>query len=156
MSYRVGIFRMAVLAMALGAVSCSRKEPDATPDGVVREWVQRMQRVHGNAEAAKAAYSLLSKPARGNLQERARMATAATGRKMEPEQMIVTSHFTLLFSPRQYQSRIAGDRAMVEVTGLDAAKEKASVPCVLEEDRWKVDLVLPPPPPVEKRADAGI
>jgi hypothetical protein len=115
-----------------------------------------MQRVHGNPDAAKSAFVLLSQPARANLEERARMATAATGRKMEPEQMIVTSRFALLFTPRQYKAKIAGERAIVEVTGLDSARETASVPCVLEEDKWRIDLALPPPPPVEKRPDGGL
>jgi hypothetical protein len=114
-----------------------------------------MQRVHGSPEDARAAYELLSQAAKANLEERARRASAATGRKMEPEQMIVPSRFSLRFAPRQLTARIAGERAIVEAVGADPDVEHASIPCVLENGAWRVDLLLPALPPVERRPDAG-
>lgn len=146
-------FVAAVVAAALGA--CSRRRPDATPEAVVREWIERMQRVHGSPDDARAAYELLSQGAKANLEERARRASAATGRKMEPEQMIVPSRFSLRFPPRQLTARVAGERAIVEAVGADPETERASIPCVLENGAWRVDLQLPALPPVEHRPDAG-
>ena len=143
------------LLVGLLALGCSRRRPDATPEAVVREWIDRMQRVHGSPEASRAAYALLSQAAKANLEERARRASAATGRKMEPEQMIAPSRFSLRFVPRQLTSRIAGDTAIVEASGADPEVEHASIRCVREEGAWRIDLQLPPLPPVERRPDAG-
>lgn len=146
-------FVAATLVAAMGA--CSRRRPDAAPEAVVREWIDRMQRVHGSPEDARAAYELLSQAAKANLEERARRASAATGRKMEPEQMIVPSRFSLRFAPRQLTARVAGERAIVEAVGADPEQERASIPCVLENGAWRVDLQLPALSPVERRPDAG-
>lgn len=148
--------RAALIGLCLLTTSCSRRRADSTPEGVVREWIERMQRVHGEPDAARSAYELLSQNARANLDERARRASAATGRKMEPEQMIVPSRFSLRFSPRQLTSRIAGDRAVVEAVGADPEVEHATIPCVRENGLWRIDLVLPPLAPIERRPDAGV
>ena len=149
--------RRAVLVLGFSLLTdCARAKPDETPEGVVRAWIEAMQRVHGDPEDVKRAYALLAEPAKKNLEERARRASDATGRKMTPESMLVPSRFSLRFSPRTYRSRVAGDRALVEVTGADPEVEKAQVPCVREEGRWRVDLVLPPLPAIEKRPDGGV
>lgn len=148
--------REALLGLCVFAASCSRRRPDSSPEAVVREWIERMQRVHGEPEAARAAFELLSQASRANLEERARRASAATGRKMGPEQMIVPSRFSLRFSPRQLTSRVAGDRAVVEAVGADPEVEHASIPCVRENGVWRIDLVLPPLAPIERRPDAGV
>lgn len=148
--------RSLLVGLCLLATGCSRRRPDATPESVVREWIDRMQRVHGSPEASRAAYALLSQAAKANLEERARRASAATGRKMEPEQMIVPSRFSLRFVPRQLTSRIAGDTAIVEAVGADPEVEHASIRCVRENQAWRIDLQLPPLPPVERRPDAGV
>ncbi len=147
--------RAALLAAAALLLSCGRQQPDDTPEGVIRAWIDLMQRAQADPGASLAAYDLLSRAAKENLQERARRATAATGRLMPPEEMLVPSRFTLRFEPRQMKPRIAGDRALVEVTGADPASEHASVPCVREDGHWRVDLMLPPLPELEKRPDAG-
>jgi len=121
----------------------------------VEEWLERMARVHGDPEDAARAYELLSTETKKNLEERARRASAATGRKMTPESMLAPSRFSLRFVPRSMRSRVAGDRAVVDVVGADPEVERAEVPCVLEEERWRIDLVLPPLPAIEKRPDGG-
>lgn len=118
-------------------------------------WLERMSRIHGHPEDAAHAHELLAADAKKNLQERARRASAATGRKMTPESMLAPSRFSLRFNPRTMRSRVAGDRAVVEVIGSNP-QEHAEVACVLEEGRWRVDLVLPPLPAIEKRPDGGL
>lgn len=144
--------RSAIATLALGLLgACSHGPPDATPEGAVREFIERMERVDGDPERARAAYELLSASTRENLIERARRASNATGRPMKPEEMLAPSRFVLLFRPHQMQAHITGDRALVSVMGMDPAVDRAQVPLVREEGRWRVELALPQLPPVEKR-----
>ena len=101
-------------------------------------------------EAAKAVYDLLSKRARENLAARAQRYSAATGKTIAPEAMIVPSRFQLRFEPQRYVAQIVGVHALVEVSGL-LPGDRAEVPCIYEDTAWRVDLVLPPLPPVQKR-----
>ena len=130
---------------------CRRRAPDETPEGVVAEWLERMARVHGDPDDAALAYELLSTDAKKNLEERARRASAATGRSLTPESMLVPSRFSLRFTPRTMRPRLGGDRALVDIVGASVEAERAEVPCVRERGRWRVDLVLPPLPEIEKR-----
>lgn len=151
---RVG--RRGALLAALGLLlSCSRQQPEETPEGVIRAWIELMQKAHGDPAANLAAYGLLSRDSQENLEERARRATAATGRTMPPQEMLVPSRFNLRFAPREMKARVAGDRAVVEVTGAEPTVEHATVRCVREDGRWRVELMLPPLPAIEKRPDAG-
>lgn len=144
--------RSLIAACALGLVAaCSHTPPDATPEGAVREFIERMERVDGDPERARAAYELLSASTRENLIERARRASHASGRPMKPEEMLAPSRFVLLFRPHQMQARITGNRAVVDVTGMDPNVDRAQVPLVREDGRWRVELDLPTLPPVEMR-----
>lgn len=150
--------RRPVLALALAlpllAAGCGRRVPNATPDGAVRELVERLRRVHGDPGDAKAAYELLSKRTQQNLSARAQRYSAATGKTIAPEAMIAPSRFLLRFEPERYAAKIAGGYALVEVTGL-LAGDHAQIPCVLEDEAWRVDLNLPPLPPVQMRPGSG-
>lgn len=148
--------RAMLAASCLLWVACTRRAADETPEGVVQAWLDRMEHVHENPDDAARAYELLSSETKKNLEERARRASAATGRKMSPESMLVPSRFSLRFVPRSMRARIAGERALVDVVGANAEVERAEVPCVLEEGRWRVDLVLPPLPAIETRPDGGL
>lgn len=145
---------LAAWALALVA-ACSHTPPDATPEGAVREFIERMERVDGDPERALAAYELLSANTRENLIERARRASHASGRPMKPEEMLAPSRFVLLFRPHQMQAHVTGDHAFVDVTGMDPNVDRARVPLVREEGRWRVELDLPQLPPVEKRPTAN-
>lgn len=147
------ILALAALATLAG---CNRKPPDATPEGVVREFLERMERVHGDPKDARAVFDLLSASAQTNLSDRARRASAAFGKRIGPEQMITPSHYFPRFHPRQWGTQIQGRRAAVELIGLDTASEHARIPCVFEDGRWKIDLALPPLPPVERRPGADL
>ncbi len=141
---------LVLCCVALALIGCGRRTPNATPDGAVRELVELMRRIHGDPGDAKAAYGMLSARARQNLTARAQRYSAASGKAITPEAMIVPSRFLLRFQPERYSAQIWGSSALVEVIGL-AADERAQVPCVFEEGVWRVDLGLPPLPPVQMR-----
>jgi len=144
-----------VLAAPLvSLLGCEEEASDGEPDRVVAEFIQRMQRVHGERKAARAAYDLLWSDARRNLAERAKRASDVAGREIAPEEMLPPSRFSLHHKPRQYAVRVDGDWAEVTVTGEDAAVDR--VKCVREDGKWRVVLELPPLPPIERRLDGGL
>ena len=140
---------LAALALLLG---CEEEGSDNEPDQLVAEFVTRMQRVHGDRKAARAAYDLLWGDARRNLAERAKRASDVAGREIAPEEMLPPSRFTLHHKPRRFEARVDGDWAEVTVTGEDAVVDR--VKCVREDGKWRVVLELPPLPPIERRSDA--
>lgn len=149
------------LAEALFAISvascggCSRSPPDASPEGTVRELLDRIGRIESNPAEAKVVFELLSSRTRANLTERAHRASTTSGREIPPEQMLAPGRFSLRFEPRQIHTRLLHDRAIVDMIGIDPATDHAEVPCVLEQGRWRVDIPLPPLAPPERRPDAG-
>jgi|SRR5580704_2281124 hypothetical protein len=142
-------------AVALVALTgCGRRAPNVTPDGTVRELVERMQRVHGDPRDARRVFELLSKRAQQNLAARALRYSAASGKAIAPEAMLVPSRVLLRFEPQSYAAQVSGAHARVEVLGFSAA-DRAQIPCVFEDGGWRVDLALPPLPPVEMRPGSG-
>ena len=80
-AHRVLRARELLLLAALSCgnlLACARQASDDTPERAVQEFIERMQRVHGDAAKSKAAYELLATPARANLEERAKRASAKT------------------------------------------------------------------------------
>ncbi len=147
--------QLLVLSAAVALVACSREKLDDRPERVVEELIERLQRVHGNPKTARGAYELLWSDAKNNLSERAKRASALSGRKVAPEEMISPSHFTLRFRPENYSAAIQGDWAVVTITGEDPAVQRHVVKCVLEDGSWRVVLELPPLPPIHQRPDGG-
>ncbi len=136
------------LAMALGAsaVACTRAAPDATPDGVVRLWLDKMETSTEDPRAMREAFVLLGPAARANLDERAQRASRVQGRRVEPYEMLAEGRFGLKFRPKAMVSRIEGDRAIVEVTGDAPMTEHAVVHCAREGASpgvWRVEPELP-------------
>src|SRR5262249_27733338 len=111
----------AVLVVAELLGGCGRRAFDTTPEGVVREFFERIEHLQGDPKDARGVFELLSRPAQANLAERAKRASAASGKRMAPEQMLAPSHFFPRFQPRQWGTRAVGNRALVDVIGLDAA-----------------------------------
>ncbi len=138
------------VALFVGSAGCNRRPVNATPDGAVRELVERLRLVNGDPVAAKAAFELLSKRARGNLGERAQRYSAASGKTIAPEAMMVPSRFVVRFEPQRYSAQISGNHALVEIIGLSAS-DRAQIACVFEDEAWRVDLSLPSLPPVQVR-----
>ena len=97
-------------------MSCESAPDEEGPEEVVREFLARMERVHGSPQDARAAYELMWSEARKNLGERAKRASAAAGRQVAPEEMIAPSRCSLAFLPQEYSSVIQGDWAEVTVS----------------------------------------
>lgn len=143
-----------VAVLLLTASACGRRPPNATPDGAVRELVERLLRAQGDPTDARAAFDLLSKRAQENLTARAQRYSAATGKAIPPEAMLVPARFITRFAPQRYTAQIAGVYALVEVTGVLAA-DRAQIPCMYEDGAWRVDIALPPLPAVQVRPGSG-
>jgi hypothetical protein len=120
----------------------------------VQDFIELMQRVHGDTSKSKAAFELLAAPARANLEERAKRASAASGRSVTPEEMLAPSRFYLSFQPRTWTSELGPDWAIVTVEG-DSPNQRKQIRCVREQGRWKVVVDLPELPPLERRDSTG-
>lgn len=136
----------------LGA--CERRAVDEQPEQVVEEFIARMQRVHGDPRAARAAYELLWGEARRNLAERAKRTSAVTGREVAPEEMLAPSRFALEVTPKHYVASVQGDWALVTVTGEEPRATPYAVRCVREDGGWRVVLELPPVAPIQQRPES--
>jgi len=140
----------ALLCACLALAGCGRRVPNATPDGAVRELVERMRRVKGDPADAKAAFEMLSKHSQENLVQRAKRYSDASGKAIAPEAMLAPSRFLLRFEPQRYVAQVSGAYAHVEILGLQA-DQRAKVPAIFEDGVWKVELVFPLLPPVQMR-----
>jgi hypothetical protein len=133
---------VAVIALAL-ASACSRPAPDATPEGVVRLWLEKMEAQPEDPHAAREAFLLLGPAARANLEKRAERASRSMGRRVEPYEMLAEGRFGLKFRPKTMTSSTTGDRATVDIVGSDPALEHATVLCAHEPSGWRVEPELP-------------
>ena len=145
-----------LLVLCLAQASCEAEAKDSTPERVVQEFMDRMQRVHGDPHAARLAYELLWVDARRNLAERAKRASAVAGREIAPEEMLAPSHFSLAYRPKKLSAHTDGDWSEVTVTGEANSTQPHVVKCVREDGRWRVVLELPLLPPIQRRVDGGI
>jgi hypothetical protein len=143
------LLALAGLLLALGS-GCSRKAPNATPEGAVRELVIALRQVDGDPSRAKIAFELLSKETRDNLVTRAERYGAASGKRIAPEQMIAPASFLEHFEARELKATITGRYAVVRAAGL-LDDERAEIPCVFEDGSWHVRIELPVLSPVEVR-----
>jgi len=60
-----------VASVAGACIACTRPAPDASPEGAVRAWLDRMEASDEDARAIRDAYALLGPAAQANLVERA-------------------------------------------------------------------------------------
>jgi len=151
---RLWIIVLGLSVLGLFSAGCAPRPANATPEGAVREFIDRMRIVGTDPAAAKAVFAVLSKRTRQNLAERAQRYSAASGKTIAPEAMIVPSRFTLRFEPQRMTSTVVGSHALVEVIGLNA-EERAKLTCAFEDDGWRVELELPPLPAVQVRPGSG-
>ncbi|HXS15624.1 MAG TPA: hypothetical protein VN764_00460 [Polyangiaceae bacterium] len=140
-----------VALASLLVLGCEPAPTQEVPGRVALEFVSAMRRVHGDVEAGKAAYQLMWQPARKNLEERARRASALSGRELHPGELIVPSWFALRLIPESYEERIDGQWAQVTLT--DGGGQSSVARLVLEEGKWKVALELPALTAIRSRVD---
>jgi hypothetical protein len=113
-------------------------------------FLQTMRQVHGDAAEGERALQMMWKPARDNLRERARRASALSGRELGEGEMIAPSWFALRIVPEKAEERVDGEWAEVTLTAHGG--QQAVARCVLEDDKWKVALELPPLAPIRSRS----
>ena len=147
--------RWSAIALAIACVACTRGAPDATPEGAVRLFVDRMESASDDPRAMHEAYQLLGPHARANLKERADRASKGQGRRYEPHEMLAEGRFGLKFRPKAMTSKIEGDDAFVDVRG-EGPEEHATVHCTREGAAWRVEPELPDVLAPQRRADGGI
>lgn len=147
--------RRLVLALALTLAACSHKPVDATPEGAVRAWIDKMESAADDPEAAKAAYELLGPKAKQNLKDRAERASRIQGRHVDAQDMLATGRFGLRFRPESMKATITGDDATVDVSGPDGTQH-AIVSCHREGEHWRVEPALPDQAELPRRPDAGM
>jgi hypothetical protein len=137
--------RRALIFVTLMVLSsaCSRAPQDATPEGVVKLWLERMEASTDDPRASHDAYLLLGPRARANLEERASRASKMQGRQATAEQMLAQGRFGLRFRPKSMTTAIHGNDATVDVVGSDAVSEHAVVQCDQENGAWKIEPDLP-------------
>ena len=144
-----------VLALAFGSLGCSRSAPDATPEGAVRLFVEKMESGAEDPRAMREAYQLLGPRARANLKERADRASKGQGRRYEPFEMLAEGRFGLKFRPKAMSTKVEGDDAFVDVRG-EGPEERATVRCVREAPAWRVEPELPDVIAPQRRTDGGL
>jgi len=142
-----------VVLVALLACGCSRAPQDATPEGVVKQWLDRMEASTEDARAAHEAFLLLGPRARANLEARADRASRMQGRQETAEQMLAQGRFGLKFRPKLLTSTIQGNDATVNVVGADAVSEHTTVHCVSENGAWRIEPELPEIAQLRRRDD---
>ncbi|HWL84171.1 MAG TPA: hypothetical protein VNO21_00030 [Polyangiaceae bacterium] len=139
-------FLLGALSMPWAAfeAGCTRSPPDATPDGVVQLWLEKMEASTKDPRAAREAYALLGPATRHNLEVRAQRASRIQGRRFEPYEMLAEGRFGLKFRPKtMHVAAVAGNEAKVDVVGADPAAEHASVQCAREQSVWRIEPDLP-------------
>lgn len=132
-------------------LGCKKQQNPQGPAAVVLEFVDAMRQVHGGAAAGRRVLDLVWKPARANLKERARRASALSSRELLEGELITPSWFALRFVPEKTQERIDGEWAEVILMGRSG--QQAVARCVQEEGKWKVALELPPLAPIRQRVE---
>lgn len=153
-SFAIVLVLVAALAAAFGSFGCSRAALDATPEGTVRLFVEKMETGSEDPRAMREAYQLLGPRARANLKERADRASKGQGRRYEPHEMLAEGRFGLKFRPKTMSAKIDGDDAFVLVKG-EGPEEQATVRCVREGIAWRVEPELPDVLAPQRRSDGG-
>lgn len=134
----------------LSCLACARRADEDGPERAVQEFIDRMQRVHGDVQKSRAAYELLALEDQAKLTERAARASAAMGRVVQPEEMLAPSRFYLGFQPRSWSAEQGPNWAVVTAEG-ESPRERKQIRCVRENERWRVLIDLPNLAPIEHR-----
>jgi len=141
---RAALLWAATIELA-AAASCGGSPVDESPVQTVRHFLELMERGAADEAALREAYRLLDASARKALAERAERAGTLARRRYEPWQMLAQGRFRLLFAPASpggMREHVTGERALVTVTGAKKG-ERAEVPLVREQGRWRIVLPIP-------------
>jgi hypothetical protein len=122
--------------------SCSRPPPDATPEGALREWLDRMDAQVTDPKKTKDAYALLDKTTQAKLEKRAERSSRIEGHRIDASEVLAQGRFALRFPPKHFTTTLAGTTATVAVTGAEPA-DVANIKCAKEGAVWRVVLDLP-------------
>lgn len=140
---------LGLVGVSASWVGCDPQSEPKGPARVAQDFVTTMKQVHGDQRQAEAAFEMLWEPARKNLQERARRASALSGRELHPGELIVPSWFALHIDPRRVEEQV--EEPWAHVVFFDDEGHSSTARLVLEQGDWKVALVLPPLSPIRKR-----
>ena len=143
-SFRLTLLCLAAARVTLSLAGCSRAPLDATPDGALRVWLEKMEAAEDDPAEMRGAYELFGPRAKKNLAERAARAGKAEGRKVEPWEVLAEGRFGLKFRPQRMTVTVdpkSPDEALVAVLGADPNVERALIHC----DREPVDPQAPRP-----------
>ena len=139
----MGVNRSAIVPFLLLALGCGA-DGSETPADTVQSFLDAMDRSANDGRRLADAYALLDVQAQDELRQRARKAETLTGRAFEPWEMLAQGRFRLRFAPATrggMRERLDGEEAIVTVTGSDG--ERADVPLVREDGRWRIRMLIP-------------
>ena len=123
-------FLVCTAVLLASGIACGRSALPETPVEVVRQFLEAMKHSADDESALVEAYGLLDQNAQRALTARATRARSLSGEAYEPWQMLAQGRFRLNFEARgAMRERIDGERA--------------EVPLVREQGRWRIQLVLP-------------
>jgi len=129
---------------ALSLVACTRQPEDATPEGVVTLWLERVDEGRDDPAGAKARYDLLGPAAREALEERAERAGRSLGKRLDAYEMLSVGAAGVRFHARSMKTEMHGDRATVVVSG-STPQESARIETVRTSEGWRVEPDLSSP-----------
>ena len=139
----MGVNRATFALASLLVCGCGAQEPE-TPAETLRSFLDAMDQSANDERRLAEAYQLLDARARAELRRRAHETETLTGRAFEPWEMLAQGRFRLRFAPAArggMRERQDGDEAVVVVTGAEG--ERAEVPLVREQGRWRIRLPIP-------------
>ena len=150
--------RRLILAATLGLLSaCARRLPDATPEGAFDLFLRAMEETPYDPQAAGRAYHLLAPRARDAIRAQAARAQQITGKAPTPEAMFTPTWTPLRFPVDRTHAVIdpEGQRAVLEVYGVEPQTQHVRVPMVREGEAWRLDIDVPPASDAPSAASAS-
>lgn len=139
--------RRLIFAAMLGVLAaCARRLPDGTPEGAFDLFLRAMEETPYDPQAAGRAFHLLAPRARDAIRAQAARAQQITGKVPTPESMFTPTWAPLRFPVDRTHAVIdsEGQRAILEVYGVEPQTQHVRVPMVREGDAWRIDLEIPP------------
>jgi hypothetical protein len=140
--------RIALVVASFLLASCAPKAADATPEGALDAFLSACETVSSDPQASAKAFALLAPSARRSLEERAKRASAITGKAVAPEQLLVPSwtpiRFEIAKTSTTFDQGKEGSTATVDVFGVEEATQHVRIPMEREGEAWRVRVVIPP------------